>query len=119
MRYPDEPLPEVQLSLQSFTSRAQRILQCEGVHKFLHFVLAGRLDEQGDTHRVFVNARQSVSAPQEFEYDITRDIDSAIGITRDLPFTTSLAVFPMASFSDTLKKDNHVCGPVKQQDVSA
>ena len=42
------------------------------------------------------------------DYQLFRDIDSAIGVTQDLPFRRPLAIFPLPSFRDTLTQDNHV-----------
>ncbi|KAG1861526.1 hypothetical protein DFJ58DRAFT_872254 [Suillus subalutaceus] len=39
---------------------------------------------------------------------ITRDIDSVIGVSRSLPYTTALSIWPVPPFRETLTKDNHV-----------
>lgn len=46
---------------------------------------------------------------------LLRDVDSVIGTSRDLPFTTSIAIFPVPSFVDTLKKNNKVTVAIDHQ----
>jgi hypothetical protein len=119
MRYPDEYLPNYQMSLARFVRTAQRLLSPpEDVDAFVRFVLAGRLVVDGVLHRVTVNARQDATQLDQGTYQIRRDLDSTIGITQDLPFTEAMSVFPIASFKDTLKRDNHVKGRIPMDNVS-
>src|SRR5262245_41174959 len=105
MNHPDEDLPELQISLTQFVAIAgQLFADGQNSDAFVRFVLAGRLQ----SHRIFVNARQETSAPPLGQYQLRRDIDSVIGITNDLPFRATLAIFPVPSFRDTLTKDVHV-----------
>jgi hypothetical protein len=112
MNYPDELLHESQMSLKQFVQISEYLFSQEdtpdNLIRFVRFVLAGRFDFNGDQTRVFINARQDASPPPIHKYQLHRDLDSAIGITRDLPFRTALAIFPLASFRDTLTKDNHI-----------
>jgi hypothetical protein len=118
MQYPDEPLPRIQMDLAQFVMKAQDLSQQEDPDEFARFLLAGRLNTDEGLKRVWVNARQNARAPPEGAYDLRRDFDSAIGITRDLPFTECMSVFPMASFDDTLKRDNHLKGTIPGRLVS-
>jgi hypothetical protein len=105
MNYPDEDLPELQLSLRQFVAIAGVLHAREqDSDAFVRFVLAGRWKG----HRIFINSRQDAAAPPKGQYIFRRDFDSAIGVTRDLPFIVPLAVFPVASFRDTLTTDNHI-----------
>jgi hypothetical protein len=116
-RYPDEYLPSVQMSLQQFCDKAEALLNLS-VDAFVRFVLSGRFcDDDGIMFRATVNARDGARIPQLGDYNLQRDIDSAIGITHDLPFTVPMAIFPLASFTDTLKKNNHIQGPANARDV--
>jgi hypothetical protein len=120
-RYPDESLPSIQMSLADFVDTAQTILSAPDAdpRDFVHFVLAGRLkQDDGLDKRVFVNAREDAFVPGRGEYQLRRDYDSGFGTTRDFPFTAAMAIFPVASFADTLKKDNHIRGLAIAQDVS-
>ena len=112
MDYPDETLHESQVSLQQFVRTAEYLLYQDqtpdNVVRFVRFVLAGRFELDGQQIRIFVNARQAASPPSINAYQDRRDLDSAIGVTRDLPFRVALAIFPLASFRDTLTEDNHV-----------
>lgn len=108
--YPDETLPESQVSLEGFIKIAQSLhSQSTAIQAtdeaFVRFALAGRIHQSS---RVSVNSRQGVPELKTSDCSIQRDFDSVIGITRDLPFSAALAVFPLASFRDTLKTDNHL-----------
>lgn len=120
--YPDEELNPLQLSLLGFTAIAQQLFGTvtesnESRDSFIRFVLAGRLGHSDTASRVFMNARQGVGPPPKNEYSLRRDFDSLIGITRDLPFACAMAVFPLPSFRDTLKKDNHLTANAASTDV--
>jgi len=110
MDYPDEFLPESQMSLKQFVQTAQHLLSLEqspdALVRVLRFILAGRLELNGSLTRIFINARQGAFPPSI--YQSRRDIDSVIGITRDLPFRIALSIFPLPSFRDTLTKNNHM-----------
>jgi hypothetical protein len=109
MNHPDETLPEIQLSLRAFVTTAQELYLREGAsYDFVRFVLAGRIPIGDGQARVFVNARQGVTAPPPDKCQLQSDVDSAIGISYDLPFKVPLAVFPVAPFRDTLTNDIHV-----------
>jgi hypothetical protein len=112
MHHPDELLHESQMSLKQFVQISEYLFSQEdtpdNLIRFVRFVLAGRFDFDGSQTRIFINARQDASPPPIHKYQLHRDLDSANGITRDLPFRTALAIFPLASFRDTLTKDNHM-----------
>jgi hypothetical protein len=118
MRYPNERLPETQLSLSRFVRNAQELVDEENPHDFIRFVLGGRLKIEEEWNRVFINARQGATAPPPTRYQLRRDIDSAIGITRTLPFSQPLAVFPLSPFTECLKTDNHLKWSIPQEAVS-
>lgn len=116
MQPPDEDLPAIQVSLKEFVSAAEQLFM-QGQSKdqledFIRFVLAGRLQSHNGLARIFLNARQGILAPAISDYQLYRDIDSVIGITRDLPFKLSMAIFPLPPFRDTLTEDNHLKCPV-------
>jgi hypothetical protein len=113
MDHPDEDLPEVQISLKSFVFAAQSLFPpnpelTQDLNTFVRFVLAGRLLQNNQLSRVFVNAKQGGNSPPIHECQILRDFDSVIGVSRDLPYTVPMAIFPLASFRDTLTADNHL-----------
>ncbi|KAG1719121.1 hypothetical protein EDB19DRAFT_1648748 [Suillus lakei] len=116
MQPPDEDLPAIQVSLKEFVSAAEQMFTLgqsdDQLEAFLRFALAGRLQCHNQLTRIFINARQGVRAPAISEYKLYRDIDSAIGITWDLPFKLSMAIFPLPAFRDTLTKDNHLKCPL-------
>ncbi len=108
--YPDEPLDSLQLSLAQFVNLSHKLFNSEMVDEtmFIRFMLAGRLEMNGKSLRVSINAKQGAPPPSMGKYDLHRDIDSVIGVTQDLPFRRPIAIFPLPSFRDTLTKDNHV-----------
>lgn len=104
--FPHENLPLDQLSLSQFTYLMQQAFKSGDDLQYINTALCGRTtDEEGDW-RISVNARQELHPPEYPRF--TRDYDSAIGITKNLPFLTALYVFPVPSFKETLKKRNHV-----------
>lgn len=119
MSHPDEDLPSIQVSLKQFVSLSQALYlpasgQNQDLERFIRFVLAGHIQnqsdgkEKGQLARIFVNAQQGALAPPIHRYQLKRDIDSVIGVTYDLPFKRSMAIFPLACFRDTLTQDNHL-----------
>lgn len=124
---PHNELPNIELSIQKFTAIAQQFATTDDGSKFLPFVLAGRMlddediDENGDDvlKRVFVNAVVDAECPLEDMLSLTRDYDSVIGISNDLPYTDALSIFPVPPFKETLKRDNHIKRQISRQDVSS
>ncbi|KAF8233753.1 hypothetical protein L208DRAFT_1377198 [Tricholoma matsutake] len=77
--YPDESLPEHQVSIQDYVDMASRILvDPDTIHNFCHMVLAGRADIDGIEHRLFVNARQGLEEIDTGILTISRDYDSVL-----------------------------------------
>lgn len=119
-RSPHEDLPFEQISFRHFVRHAQVLLQAGNVAAFIQFVLCGRkIMQDGTQSRVIVNARQGASAPNMAldTCQITRDLDSIIGISRNLPYTAPLALYPLPPFRDTLKKSNKFTYDLRQHDV--
>lgn len=114
--FPHETLPSEQVSLSQFTSLMQQASKAGDQLDFINVALCGRVVLDKHAHRVVLNARQGLHHPHSPSF--TRDFDSAIGITRNLPFTAAFNVYPVPSFKDTLTRRNHVLGPVYQNSVS-
>ncbi|KAG9308264.1 hypothetical protein JVU11DRAFT_12151 [Chiua virens] len=112
--YPDDREPEpVQLTLSEFVREASGYYNAIGNHnrddelEFLKFVLAGRRGLQlNDQRSITVNAIQG--QPDIDRVTATHDYDSLIGTTQTLPYLVALTVWPVPSFRDTLKSNNHV-----------
>jgi hypothetical protein len=115
--FPHETLPSEQLSLSEFTFIMQQESKAENSMDFINAALCGRITQNQEAHRVILNARQDLDHPHNPSF--TRDFDSAIGVTRNLPFTAPLNVYPIPNFKDTLKRPNHVEGPIYDDNVSA
>ncbi len=121
--FPHEDLPLRQINFQSFVAESQSY-EHEGI-KLVNLMLCGRFGElvagggfQTD-ERIAVNPRMDGRVPPLEDLILTRDYDSAIGITQTLPFTRPLSVYPVPPFSETLKKDNHVSHVMPHASVSA
>ena len=77
--------------------------------------------------RIFLNPREEAAMPprsatyaycDEGHYRVHRDYDSMFGMTKRLPYSRSLHVFPIASFRDTLSRPVHLSYPVTRDGVS-
>ncbi|CAL1698688.1 unnamed protein product [Somion occarium] len=132
LAWPYEPLPNVQVSFADLVQRyeaARAALDAvpadeedrsrDELKKFLNLVLCARTKNEDDEDiRLVLNMTQAVERPTLEDCIIMRDFDSAIGYGKTLPFTKAMAVFPVAPFSETLKKRNHVQGYVFSPTVS-
>ena len=119
LHYPDEPIPEIQVSLREFQQMASNILVGpDTIYDFCRMVLAGRVDINGTQHRIFVNARQDLEEIQPFRFTVTRDYDSICACTQNLPFSKPFSIYPILPFRDTLKADNHLTGKAYNRQVS-
>lgn len=109
MDYPDEALEESQLSFKHFVSLAGLLYSAGKMEAFSRFVLAGRLHSgEGRQARIFLNATQGASPPETGKSKVKRDLDSIVGVSRDLPYNVPMAIFPFPSFRDTLTENNHL-----------
>ncbi|KAH8986187.1 hypothetical protein EDB86DRAFT_2832781 [Lactarius hatsudake] len=115
--FPHETLNTEQFSLSQFTRAMQESMASSDPMEYINVALCGRtMVEHGNEqvpHRALVNARLDLQHPANPQF--TRDFDSAIGVTRNLPFTAAFNVYPVPSFRDTLKRPNHVLGPIYQR----
>lgn len=118
-RYPDErEHPWIQMTLDEFVADAGTLFAPlrdadldfqelkEASLTFCKFVLAGRAQRDGVGRHISVNPCQALVIPRR--YNITRDYDSLIGASWDLPYSKPLALFPVPPFRDTLRKSNHL-----------
>lgn len=122
MQYPDEDLSTLQVSLEQFVKSAEYLHdqkdspqnhgdmanQTQAALRFIRFVAAGRYISDNGEKRIFVNALQGKSLMSSNTCEQQDDIDSVIGVTKDLPFAVTMAIFPLPSFRDTLTKKNHL-----------
>jgi hypothetical protein len=114
MQYPDEIIDLAQLTMAEFVGHSRHLYtqmqDDQSEVDFIRFVLAARVgplaDEELDRCQVRLNCLQGI--PPLPETDITRDLDSVIGISDTLPYTSTLSIWPLPPFKETLKKDNHV-----------
>lgn len=118
--YPDErELDALQLSFLEFCDKARELytdLQYDtntddeekhAAQLFYRFVLAGRTCTDNDVPRhITVNALDNL--PKVEQFTVTRDYDSMIGVSHDLPYTSHLALSPVPPFRSTLKTPNHM-----------
>ncbi|KAK7437733.1 RNA polymerase II subunit 3 [Stygiomarasmius scandens] len=111
--YPDEPLEDVQWGLENLVLHASRLLTTSETAKFVNLILAGRWERivRGNptVSRVTLNGRQGLRPINMDSVLQTRDYDSAVMISKTLPYT-HLSVWPVAPFRETLTKSNHMKG---------
>lgn len=120
--YPDEIFPAFTLSLHEFNEKAYNLLVAEHDDplkpEFVNLVLAGRCfapsqdeeagQEEEIEHRVHINVRQGLASAEDKEFNVTRDYDSIIGITENLPFRVPLAIYPIPNFKESLSGSIHI-----------
>jgi len=114
MQYPDEIIDLAQLTMADFVGHSRHLFtqmhDDQTELDFIRFVLAARVgplaDEELDRCQVRLNCLQGI--PPLPEPDINRDLDSVIGVSDTLPYTSTLSIWPLPPFKETLKKDNHV-----------
>ncbi|KAJ3529717.1 hypothetical protein NM688_g7814 [Phlebia brevispora] len=132
--YPDEELPYEQQSIVEFNANASELYAAAGLNgtaedyedvgrvlPFLRFVLAGRKTNEAEAEdvdartRVNINAREDDEGGDDEEFTLTRDFDSVIGMTKMLPFTEPLYIYPVPNFKFTMKYHdwNHMSWPIK------
>lgn len=103
-------------SLEQFVDHAKSLLEQEDVERFLQFTLAGKFhDPLGNPRRVRVNPLLDSPSISTLQTIATRDYDSLIGITNDLPFLCPLAIYPIPTFRDTLTQSNRLTKRIHYQ----
>ena len=133
--HPDANLRASQMSLADFNRLIYRVDAAEGDtqedkdYEVCLAALAGRYfdHDRGIERRIFLNPREGGGMPppsaayidcDEHHYRVHRDYDSMFGMTKRLPYSRSLHVFPVASFRDTLTKRVHLTYPIIRDGVS-
>lgn len=120
--YPDdrEPTP-LQLSFVEFTKKARQLFidlqdttdpnqERVAAKDFYRFVLAGRIYVDDLERHVTLNSCQGQDS--NVQYTLTRDYDSLIGISKDLPYSKHIELLPIPPFRMTLTQSNHLTGTV-------
>jgi hypothetical protein len=117
LSYPNEWYPTEEWSLRKFHQTARICLHADhpsALHTFLQLVLAGKaMDDNENAVRVRLVPEMDTPAFDSVPMVLTRDFDSLLGVTYDLPFLRPLSIFPVPNFRDTLKKDNHLYHKVR------
>lgn len=116
MQFPNEPLPAHQFALDELVDMYRLAMEpvmergartpSSILGPALNTVLCGRWPEPKS--RMSLNVLQGQEAPEYENLEIWRDIDSMIGISDILPYTTHLAIFPLPSFRDIQTKPLHI-----------
>ena len=108
--YPDEQLPSVTYSIQEFNARAKAILTGGArIPEFVNFALAGRVVDGVGQKRVTIDVFKDCEQLQgRDDVTTTRDYDSVIGVTRNLPFCGPFSIYPAPNFRDCLTRSNHL-----------
>ena len=116
LRFPNEPLPPFQLNLEAlvnlYKAATQRFNNSpedeDRLEKLVNCILCGRWPEP--SCRMVLNVAQGLDPISLHDCQVSRDIDSIIGISDTLPYTSPMAVFPIPSFKETLTTDVHLKG---------
>ncbi len=108
--YPDEYLPPRTVGLEEFLYDCRDFDNADDGHDFLRYALAGRLEIEEVTHRLFINPTLNLDAPDA--PTISGDFDSLIGLTKQLPFTQAISIHAVPPFRETLTRDVHLTYPV-------
>ncbi len=107
-----EPGSDQEYSLEDFNIMCGECLKSgrrNVVEEFLQLALAGKaIASDGDVRRIRLSPSKGTPSALGTAINVTRDFDSMFGISNDLPFRRSFAVFPVPSFRDTVTKDNHI-----------
>lgn len=102
----------------AFNRHAARLLDAQhpnSTYNFIQFVLAGLyIANDGKYRRVHIEPAKDTQALQDMPIVITRDFDSLIGITEDLPFLEPISIFPVPNFHDCMNKSNHLKRYIRQ-----
>lgn len=105
MEYPDEYLPARQVGLQDLLDYSAPMFDNDWSDDLVALQLAGRYNVNDDQQeRIYVNPTQGMEPASLATCDIKGDFDSLIGLTTTLPLRMGIAVSPVPSFRDTLKK---------------
>ncbi|PCH38800.1 hypothetical protein WOLCODRAFT_158336 [Wolfiporia cocos MD-104 SS10] len=108
------------MSLGTFVARAKELLEGDepDIKAFVDFVMAGRVDDEGDQSHIVVNPRLEMHGVRRCEHArVFRDYDSLIMISQDLPFSSAPTVYPVPMFRDTLTKTVHLTVPIRVGDL--
>jgi hypothetical protein len=132
--FPHESIEEKTVDLETWNKIAEHIWdgvlrnQCSE-STYLSFVLASRYpkpDEEGEGDACRTNLSldlQDSTTQALFDKDMptpsfSRDIDSAIGWTNDLPFSASVYLSISPGYDEFMVKDNHLPLPITTCEVS-
>lgn len=126
--YPHERIGPLKImSLTDFVLQASRLYDSDRMEPFVRFVLAGRevTDLGADntrnlptTARIAVSAELEASAPGPGQYELVRDIDSAWGMSQDLPFRASFAMWVFPPLREVLTTNIHLKTTITHDGVS-
>lgn len=125
MDYPNEPLPDRQLSLLETVKLHRRAVEIwnemgnnatvDDRSQCINTILCGRWPDP--ELRMSLNARQGALVPDLADCTVTRDYDSIIGLTDDLPYTIPLSIYPIPSFKFCITRPVHIWATVFTQPV--
>src|ERR1700742_1621472 len=110
--------PTTTFSLAGFSRKAKKLDDAGLESEFIQFVLTGEfLDESGDVVQAFVDPILNVVSPRAGLL-IQCDYDSLLGISKDIPVTASIAVYPVPDPVRTLSSSVHLTFPIRVNNVS-
>ena len=75
---------------------------------FTKLMLAGRVVEDEEERRVFLNALKGLPDTEQTTCKLTGDYDSLLGFTKHLNLVVPLTIWPVPSFKYTLWRSLHI-----------
>ena len=93
---------------------------------YIRAVLSGRYYDGYTERRIYVNATKGLplgslapwGVPPDFDqYQLSRDYDSIIGYSDNLPYSKPIGVYAVAPFKDSIRKDLHIKTRIRTVDV--
>lgn len=114
--YDDVPL--ISFSLEEFTLAANELYASEEYGDFIRLVLFGEfVDANGNRKRVFVDPLRG-AADEHHPLTISRDYDTAIGISQDILVDGPISVFAVPHPTLALKSSIHMKHTIEYKGVS-
>lgn len=110
--------PTVSFSLEQFTAAASEMYQSGNYDDSIRFVLSGEfLDDDGNRRQAFVDPIRG-AVDDDHPLTISRDYDSAIGISPDILVDGLIAVFAVPHPTFALKTSIHMSYAIEYEGVS-
>lgn len=119
----DDPL-ELKLTIVEFVELLRELLANKRYAEFIHLVLAGNYEDQkvvidALASRIYDVGDENLEEDDLYQYDVSRDIDSVLGVSDDIcVFGKNIAFILLPKHSESLSKDVGLSRKIKFNGVS-